>query len=199
MPIPEPSQVPRLDGRPSRWAGWCGLGLAASSALPLTPRGQSFLDLLRGEFARGPLEGLLMTLGFGSPYLFGGAVAMAAFWLRPEVGRRWVRVPLALLHAQLVLVAIAIALWGEAVAAYPLVAFAFASGGALAYHGARYQAEGREPSLSWYVRWGGAVVTGVGSWIELQRAAGVQWGIGLETALFSAIGLILLGTSRRPT
>ncbi len=160
-----------------------GLALAVSSALPWTPEGSSFLELLRGEFSRGLLEGVLMTIGFGSPFLFGLAVAIAPRALSPAIARQVVRIPIAFMHSQLVLVMIVLALAGAGIASLPMLGFALVSGVFLAIHTARTHAEGGGPRLGWYVRWGGMMVAAIAAWMELQQAGDLTFGWGLHVAL----------------
>ncbi len=166
-----------------------GLVLAVSSALPWTPEGHSFLALLRSEFSRGVLEGLLMMVGFGSPFLFGIAVAVAPLACPPGVARRILRVPVAFMHSQLVLVALVLWMSGVSVAALPLLGFALVSGVRLAVHTARAHAEGDGPRVGWYVRWGGMVVAAIAAWMELQRAGDLAFGWGLHVALLAGLGM----------
>lgn len=166
-----------------------GFVLTVSSALPWTPEGHSFLALLRSEFSRGVLEGLLMMVGFGSPFLFGLAVAVAPLACPPSIARRIIRIPVAFMHSQLVLVALVLWLSGVSVAALPLLGFALVSGVRLAVHTARAHAEGDGPRVGWYVRWGGMVVAAIAAWMELQRTGDLAFGWGLHVALLAGLGM----------
>jgi hypothetical protein len=77
-----------------------------------------------------------------------------------------------------------------------LLGFAIVTALGLARHSARTRAEGDGPSLAWYIRWGAIVVAGVAGWLRLQRAVGVELGIGLDVALGSAV-LLVLSLGRR--
>ncbi len=180
-----------------RLAMLAGAALAVSSALPITPDGYSFLALLRGEFQRGVLEGLLMLVGFGSPFLLGLAVAIVPWSVAPWIGRRIVRLPIAFMHSQLVLVALVIWLAGNAIADLALLGFAIVSGVRLAVHTARGHSEGDGPQLAWYVRWGGMMVAAICAWVELQRASGLELGLGLHVALGSGV-LMAASLGTRP-
>ena len=171
--------------------------LVVSSGLPWTPSGLSFLDLLGAEFSRGVLEGLLMLVGFGSPFLFGLAVAVAPLALPPPIARRVIRVPLAFMHSQLVLVAIVLWLAGDAKATLPMLGFAVVAGVRLAVHTARAHAEGDGPRVGWYVRWGGMVVAGVAGWMELQQVGDLAFGWGLHVALAAGV-LMVASLAGRP-
>jgi hypothetical protein len=167
-----------------------GLVLAVSSAMPWTPQGDSFVALLRSEFSRGVLEGLLMLVGFGSPFLFGIAVALAPLACPPPIARRILRVPIAFIHSQLVLVALVLWHSGVAVAALPLLGFALISGVGLAIHTAHTHAAGDGPRVGWYVRWGGMLVAAIAGWMELQRVGDLVFGWGLHVALLAALGMV---------
>ena len=178
-------------------AAAAGLALAVSSAMPWTPEGASFLELLRGEFGRGVLEGLLMLVGFGSPFLFGLTVAVVPFVLPPAIARQLVRIPIAFMHSQLVLVMIVLALAGAGVATLPMLGFALVSGVFLAVHTARTHAEAGGPRLGWYVRWGGMMVAAITGWMELQRAGDLTFGWGLHVALASGLAIVASLAGRR--
>lgn len=167
-----------------------GVLLAVSAVLPLTPEGHSFLTLLQTEFSRGLLEGLLMMVGFGSPFLFGIAVAVVPSVAPSPIARRILRIPLAFLHSQLVLVALVIWLAGDAIAELALLGFALVSGVRLAMHTARAHAEGDGPQVAWYVRWGGMMVAAVCGWMELQQLGDLAFGIGLHVAFASAVAMV---------
>lgn len=174
------------------------LALACSSALPWTPEGLSFLEMLRAEFSRGALEGVLMLVGFGSPFLFGLAAVVAPLTLAPALARQIVRIPLAFMHSQLLLVMIVLAFAGAGTATLPMLGFALVSGVFLAVHTARMHAEGGGPRLGWYVRWGGVVVAAIGGWMELQQAASdLAFGAGLHVALGCGV-LIVAALANRP-
>lgn len=174
-----------------------GLLLAISSAMPWTPEGASFLDLLRGEFGRGALEGLLMLVGFGSPFLFGVALAIAPLVLPPAIARQIVRVPIAFMHSQLVLVMIVLSLAGAGLATLPMLGFAVVSGVFMAVHTARTHAEAGGPRLGWYARWGGMMVAAITGWMELQQAGDLSFGWGLHVALACGLTIVASLGARR--
>lgn len=174
----------------SRTTAIWGILLSSSAALPISPQGQSFLELLLEQFHRGLLEGLMMLVGFGSPFLFGLTVAIGVTVLEPRIARRVVRLPIAMMHSQLMLVAIVLWRLGDVVASLPLLGFAVTSGVFMALHSARTFAEGDGPSLPWYVRWGATVVAAVGGWCELQRIGGLQLGWGLHVGLAAALLMV---------
>ena len=171
--------------------------MAISSAMPWTPEGASFLELLRGEFGRGVLEGLLMLVGFGSPFLFGVGVAIVPLVAAPAVARQLVRVPIAFMHSQLLLVMIVLWLAGAGLATLPMLGFAVVSGVFLAVHTARTHAEAGGPRLGWYTRWGGMMVAAVTGWMELQQAGDLYFGWGLHVALGCGLGIVASLAGRR--
>lgn len=146
--------------------------------------------MLVEQFQRGLMEGLMMLVGFGSPFLFGLTVVVGIVWLPARIARRLIRLPIAMMHSQLMLVAIVLWRLGDVIAALPLLGFAAVSGVFMALHSARTFAEGDGPSLPWYVRWGSMVVAAVGGWCELQRLGGVELGWGLHVALAAALLMV---------
>ena len=194
---PSPGPAPE-DPRVSKLAALFGLTLVGSAALPWLSDGTSFLDLVIDAFGRAFLEGFLFVVGFGSPFLFGAAVVLGVLVLSPKVARRVIRIPVALMQSQLLLVAITLMTARDRViAAVALLGFAIVTALGLARHSARTRAEGDGPSLAWYIRWGAVVVAGVAAWTRLQRAAGIELGTGLDVALGSAVLLIVTMGRRR--
>lgn len=178
------------DPRAPRSVALLSLALVGSAALPWTPSGESFLSLLLDAFSGHLLEGLLTLVGFGSPFLFGLAVVIGVVLLPPGTAKKVVRVPIAFMHSQLLLVALVIFFAGDAVASAALLGFAAVSGVRLAFHTASRTASGPGPSFVWYVRWGAMVIAAVGAWAELQRIDGVALGWGLHVALGSALLIV---------
>lgn len=183
---------PRLPGR----VALLGAILAGTAALPIAPDGSSFIDYVRMAFGRGALEGLLMVAGFGSPFLFGLAVA-AASRMTPQAGARLVRAPIAMMHSQLLLVAWAVWRHGEAIAAGPMFLFAIVSAIYLALSSAKRRAEDTGPSLQWSVRWGAMVVASICMWARIQMFGAVKLGVAIDAAWLCAAGIVLLMTPRR--
>src|SRR5688572_17614180 len=114
------------DDRLPRRVAVLAIVLASTAALPIAPDGRSFLEYVREAFARSVLEGVLMVAGFGSPFLFGIAVAVASR-MEPVAAAQLVRGPIVMMHSQLLLVAWAVWKHGEAIAAGPMFLFAIAS------------------------------------------------------------------------
>lgn len=184
-PATTSSSVPRS-------AAILGLVLFACAFLPLTPAGRSFVTVLRDTFADGVLHGLVMAVGFGSPFLFGLGVAVGTWMRDDEIAARLVRNPVTMLHSQLVLVAWVI--WrsdDDAVAALPLLGFAVVSGLYLVRHSAAERASGRSPSFAWTVRWGAMMIAAIAGWLLLQRVGGLHMGRAVEVAGLCALGLAL--------
>jgi hypothetical protein len=175
-----------------RGAAVLGALLFACAFLPLTPAGRTFVQVVRDTFAEGVLPGVVMALGFGSPFLFGLGVALGV-WRRDDAGAvRLVRGPVTMMHSQLVLVAWVI--WRQdedAVASLPLLLFAVASGLHLVRHSASERAAGRSPSFAWTVRWGAMLIAAVAGWLLLQRTAGLEMGRAVHVAGLCALGLAL--------
>jgi len=162
--------------------------IALSAALPVTPDGLSFLQLWWRELGHGLLPGMLMLLGFGSPFLFGLAVAIAGL----ERARGWavdlVRVPIGCMHGQLLLVSFVIWRSEQGVAGLPL--FGFAVVGALGFA----LTPRRGPAmfeLRQSVEWGAAVIAGVAAWCRLQRIVGIDLGIAIDVILVASLALAL--------
>ncbi len=187
-------QEPRINKLTAVFA----LGLAASAALPLLRDGTSFLELVIEAFGRSVLEGFLLKVGFGSPFLFGLTAAIGILALERSVARRIVRIPVAFMHSQLLLVAITLMTARDSVvAAVALVGLAIVAASRFALHTARTRAEGDGPSLAWYVQWGAVIVAGVAGWMRLQRVVGIELGIGLDVALGCAVAMVVtLGRHR---
>lgn len=180
--------------------------LTAAIAAPLHPDGYSFAQLLYASFLRSPVEGLVMLLGFGSPFCFGAIVltiALAGRRLLPQMGERALVVNLSLLHAQLLLVALLLSMAGEGVMPLALFGFAVVSGGYFIVHHAKSAAAGGSldargrvrppgPEQRWLVRWGATVIVAVCGWIRLQMLAGVRLGWAVELILAACVALTVL-------
>lgn len=192
-----------------------GLLLLACSALPLTPSGASFLRVLASAFLRSPLEGVMTLIGFGSPFLFGLLVALAAWsgssrWVAPATIQRLLVTNTSTMHAQLVLVAFL--LWRDGVGMMPgaLLGFAIVSGGLFTFEHARQSAaaggiddrgvriEGEGPSVRWLIRWTATMIVALCGWLRLQLLADVAFGWAVEAALAVCVAISLLVMRRRP-
>lgn len=187
-----------------------GLAIVAASAAPLHPDGYSFLQLLYVAFLRHPLEGIVMLLGFGAPFLFGLIVALAAAFADRGHGaramlRRFSVANLSLLHAQLLLVSFILAREGVAVMAFALVGFALVSGSyfiiqhaAAAAMGGRVDDQGEidhadsGPKLHFLFRWGATMVVAICGWVRLQLLIDVRLGWAVEVLLASCMLITIL-------
>jgi hypothetical protein len=192
MPTDETSEAEAPVHVPARMRVWeqaCGLLIVAAAALPVTPAGQSFLALLRNELDRGLVFGVLMLAGFGSPFLFGLAVAIAGWTrVRATTAVLLVRVPIACLHGQLLLVSFVLWRHEQGIATLPL--FGFAVVGALGF---AFAAKRRPAVLELRrnLEWGASTIAGVAAWCRLQRLVGLELGIAIDVVLVAALVLAL--------
>lgn len=175
----------------------CGAVIAASAALPITPDGRSFVALFLGELERGVLPAVMMLAGFGSPFLFGLAVAIVAHPRLRSLATELVRTPIGLMHGQLLLVAFVVWKGGQAIGAASL--FGFAIIGAIAYARSGSRAPGGHCiGLLRTIRWGAVMIAGVAGWCKLQRLADVELGLAVDVLLGAALVLVLV-SSRKAT
>ncbi|PRQ04455.1 hypothetical protein [Enhygromyxa salina] len=189
------------------------LVLTAAIALPLHPDGFSFAQLLYVAFLRSPLEGLIMLIGFGSPFCFGAIVlALAGLGdqVHPRLAERLLVANLSLLHAQLLLVGFMLWSRGQGMMPLALLGFAAVSGGYFILHHAREAAAAggiddtaqfvrSGPTLRWLVRWGATVIVAVCGWIRLQLLIGVRLGWAIEVMLAASVAMTVLLTRNRNT
>src|SRR5688500_14532466 len=103
-PAPAPGEVDDAAYTLGAMSRLCGAVIALAAVLPVTPDGRSFLALLRAELAEGLLRALMMLAGFGSPFLFGLAVALVGSPKLRALAIDIVRAPIGLVHGQLLLV-----------------------------------------------------------------------------------------------
>lgn len=186
-----------------------GLALFGCAALPLTPGGASFFDLVLAAFGRNPLEGLMMMLGFGAPFWFGLVVALGAWSKSPlslDALRQLLVSNASLLHGQLALVAWL--LWRDSVGVMPfaLLGFAVVSGGFfIVQHASASAAEGgvddrgrRHEGLDprWLIRWTATVVVGICGWLRLQLLADLAFGWAVEATLACCVAIAVLLSKR---
>jgi hypothetical protein len=193
--MPEPAST-----RPSvpRLGAVLGATLFGCAFLPLTPEGRSFAQVVLDTFGDGVLAGVVMVVGFGSPFLFGLGVALGVWQRDDEVATRLVRSAVTMMHSQLLLAAWVI--WrndADAVAPLPLLLFAAGSGLYLVQHSAAHKAAGRVPSFAWTVRWGAMVIAAVAGWLLLQRTGGLEMGRAVHVAGLCALGLVALARPQR--
>lgn len=182
------------------------LALTAAIAAPLHPDGFSFAQLLYASFLRSPLEGLIMLIGFGSPFCFGALVlglAGAGPRLAPMFGQRMLVVNASLMHAQLLLVAIMLSTASQGFMPLALLGFALVSGGYFIVHHAREAAVGQGfderglptpsgPTQRWLVRWIATVIVAVCGWTRLQMLIDVRLGWAIEVMLGACVAMAVL-------
>jgi hypothetical protein len=190
MPVERTRDDALAGPKPPADVGLFGCALGLSAFLPVLPDGGSFARIVLEAFSRSALEGLMTLAGFGSPFVFGWAVFFGSMWMRPGAALHLVRVPISLMHAQLLLVALVLFLKQEGVAAWSLLGFAIVSAGYVVYESARQGASEVGPTLNWTVRWGAFVLTGIAAWSELQRVGGVHLQIALEATLVFSLGML---------
>ncbi|MCX4247338.1 hypothetical protein [Paraliomyxa miuraensis] len=168
-----------------------GLSLFACAFFPLTPAGRTFVQVAIDAFGQGLVAGVVMVVGFGSPFLFGLAIA-AGVWTRDDAtAARLVRGPVTMMHSQLLLMAWMIWRHGDAVASLPLLLFAVVSALYVVQHSASERAAGRSASFRWYVRSGAVLIVTVAAWLWLQRTVGLEMGRAVIMAGMCALSLLL--------
>src|SRR5690606_8973547 len=114
-----------------------------------------------------------------SPFVFGLLVFVGHLFFAPATARRIVRVPVSLLHSQLLLVAFVLWRHGESIAAPALLGVAVVGSIHLVVYTAKTHAEGdgHGPTLVWYARWGATMIAAIAAWARLQLLADVHLGI----------------------
>ena len=177
---------------PGPMAALAGLALAGTAALPIVAGEASPLQLIAHAFAEHWTQGVVLLLVLGAPYLLGLTVAAAAV-LRSTLGLVLVRVPVTILYAELVALALMIAHepGDDLRAPWSLVGFAVVTtiSGIVRVSGERRVAAG--PNVAWLARWGATMVAGVLGWVVLQdamppaRAPGL-WGTLIAAAVLAA-------------
>ena len=174
----------------------CGAVIAASAFLPIAPDGRSFFAMLVSELERGLLPGIMMLAGFGSPFLFGIAIAVVAAPQLRSLASELVRTPIGLMHGQLLLVAFVVWKSGQAIGAASLLGFAIVGAIAYARSGARAPG-GHDIGLASTVRWGAVMIAGVAGWCKLQRMADIELGLAIDVLLVVALVLVLASSRVR--
>ncbi|MCA9707731.1 MAG: hypothetical protein KDK70_17910 [Myxococcales bacterium] len=180
-------------GRPrlARGASLLGLVLFGCIFLPLTPEGRTFVQVVIDTFAEGVFAGVVMVAGFGSPFVFGLAVALGLRAKDDATAASLVRTPVTMMHSQLLLVSWMIWRHGDAIASLPLLLFAVVSGLYVVQHSAAERAAGRHAAFRWYVRSGALVLVAVAGWLWLQRLAGFSMGVAVDVGGLCGLGLLL--------
>lgn len=173
-----------------------GLTLFASIALPLYG-GVSVLDWLTRIFARDPLGGVMALLTFGSPFMFGLAVAAAGFVRDRDLASALIKIPLALVHAMLALYAVFVARVPGIPLRWSFVGFAAVACLYFIFAHADAEAADRPLGPRWLARWGGVVLAGTGLWLQFQTFAHRPAGPGLYVAI-AAAALLAVAVPREP-
>lgn len=175
----------------SRTAAILGLALFGCILLPLTPEGRTFVQVVLDTFAEGVFAGVVMIVGYGSPFIFGLTVALGIRSDSDASAASLVRTPVTMMHSQLLLVSWMIWRHGEAIASLPLLLFAVVSGFYVVQHSAAERAAGRHAAFRWYVRSGALLIVAVAAWLWVQRLAGFSMGLAVDVAGLCAAGLLL--------
>lgn len=152
--------------------------------------------MLVAEFERGALPGIMMLAGFGSPFLFGIAIAVVALPQLRSLATELVRTPIGLMHGQLLLVAFVVWKSGQAIGAVSLLGFAIVGAIAYARSGSRAPG-GHDIGLAHTIRWGAVMIAGVAGWCKLQRMAEVRFGLAVDVLLVTALVLVLASSRFR--
>jgi len=153
---------------PGLGAALVGIGLAATSALPLSLGEVSPLQALLRVFAESWVDGFVAALLFGSPYLLGACVALAVL-VRSGLTHALLRVPVTVLYGELVFLALMLIKDpGDAAAPWSLIGFVAAAtlGGVARF--ANDAKRARVPSVAWTGRWGALLLVGLLGWLLLQ-------------------------------
>jgi hypothetical protein len=179
-----------------RHAAVFGLTLFASIALPLFG-GVSVLEWLTRIFGRDPVGAVMALLTFGSPFLFGLAVAVAGVTRDRDVAAALIKFPLALVHAMLALYAVFVARVPGVPLRWSFVGFAVVACIYFIYAHAEAEAADRPLGPRWLARWGGVVLAGAGVWLQFQTFGHHPAGSGLYVALAAAV-LLAVAVPREP-
>lgn len=179
-----------------RHAAVFGLTLFSSIALPLYG-GVSVLEWLTRIFGRDPMGAVMALLTFGSPFLFGLAVAIAGVTRDRDVAASLIKFPLALVHAMLALYAVFVARVPGVPLRWSFVGFAAVACLYFIYAHAEAEAADRPLGPRWLARWGGVVLAGAGLWLQFQTFGHRPAGAGLYVALAAAV-LLAVAVPREP-
>lgn len=179
---------------PGPLAALAGLALASTSALPLVVDEPSPLRMILEAFGKHWVNGVVILLLLGAPYLLGLAVAAAAV-LRSTLGLLLVRVPVTILYAELVVACLMIASEpDDCRAPWSLVGFAVVTTVSGIVRASGERRAGAAPNVAWLARWGATIIAAVLGWIMLQNPMSLAEAPGLWATLVGAAALA--GTSR---
>lgn len=162
-----------------------GLALVASAALPLVG-GHSFLAWLLYLLEEDPGAGLLLAITFGSPFLFGLAVASAGLIRSRMLAALLIKSALTFIHTTLVFAAVLALDSPDLTARIPFIGVALVS--SLVFVGLHAEADAADRPLGprWLARWGGTVLAATCAWLLLQRVDGEPLGPALHLHLGAA-------------
>ncbi|PCC67923.1 hypothetical protein SAMN02745121_04734 [Nannocystis exedens] len=175
-----------------------GLTLFAAIALPIVGDA-SVLDWLLAIGARDPIAAVFGLLTFGSPFLFGLAVAVAGLLRDRERAAQVIAVPLSFLHAVLVLHAAALVQAPRVPLRLSFIGFTAVACVYYLYAKAEADASDRPLGPRWLTRWGGVVLTGVTLWLHFQTFGQRPFGLALHVALAAAFLLAATTPRESPT
>jgi len=174
----------------SGMAAVAGLALAGTVALPITGGGPSILQGILEAFGDGWVDGVLMLLLFGAPYLLGLFVAVAAARKSPR-SALLLRVPITILYGELVLLALFLLKdQNDAVAPWSLIGFVAVATLRAVAHTGRGAA-----GVVWTARWGAMLVAGLFAWVLLQA---MSHGASLISPWATFGAALLVAASCRP-
>ena len=179
---------------PGPGAALAGLGLAATAMVPFEAGGSSPLQVIVDAFAEHWANGVVSLLVLGAPYLLGLTVAAAAV-LRSTLGLVLVRVPVAILYAELVGLCLLVASQPEPLRArWSLIGFTVvATLSAIARVSGERRA-GTGPNVAWLARWGAMLIAAAFGWLMLQDPPSFAEAPGLWATFVAAV--VLAGSSR---
>lgn len=189
MAVPDTSALPRH-------AILLGLAIFGSAALPVIGD-HSFLDWLRLIADDDPAAALMVAATFGSPFLFGLAVALAGLLRGRPLAAALLKAPLVLVHTSLVLAALLALGARDLPLRLPFVGFALVSGLAFIVAHAEAEAADRPLGPRWLARWGGVVLAGTCAWLLGQTLDGEPLGRAVHVHLVAA-ALLAVSLPRDP-
>ncbi|MDC0715890.1 hypothetical protein [Nannocystis bainbridge] len=174
------------------------LGLTLFSAIALPIIGDaSLLDWLLAIGARDPVAAVFSLITFGSPFLFGLAVAAAGLMRDRQRAARIIELPLSLTHALLALHAIALIQAPGIPMRVSFIGFTAVACIYYIYTKAEAEASDRPVGARWLTRWGGVVLTGTTLWMHFQTFGHRPFGLAIHVILAAAF-LLAATTPREP-
>ncbi len=172
-----------------------GLSIFATIALPLAPDGTSLLEMILHVMRQDVVGALTFLVMFGSPHLFGLAVAIAHFMRDERAALFVIQIPLVVLQGMVFLVGAGLLGAPVLVGAISFIGFALITGVYYVYASGEAAAAERVLSVTWHVRWGALLVAGVGMFLRVQA---IHLGVAIDAALLAAALLLGLTARHRP-